>query len=350
MSIDMSDPRTALIALAAASPPADRMTRRLVDEHGPVQTLQIATSPIPPRGITPLGFATWRRMIAPALDETITEAAIADGERLGLTILTPDDDHWPTGMRDLRDRAPLLLWAKGDTSLLSQPVASRVTITGARASSSYGEQVTAEIVHDLARDGVQIVSGGAYGIDHAAHQAALTTGGKTIGVMASGLDRHYPIGNSDLIERIAEAGVLLSEAAPGVTPTKHRFEERGRILAALSGATAVIEAGARSGTRLVAEEAHTLRRSVGSLPGPVTSASSTGCHLLIQEGIATLITGAHDIRRLIDPTAFDTMTPERATVGTRRSALPGMERFGLPARSTADEMPPPRRLSIPGLR
>ncbi|MFB7251213.1 DNA-processing protein DprA [Microbacterium sp. NPDC056234] len=343
MSIDMSEPRTALIALAAASPPADRMTRRLVDEHGPVRTLQFATSPIPPRGITPLGFATWRRMIAPALDETITEAILADSHRLGLTILTPDDDHWPTGMRDLRDHAPLLLWAKGDTSLLPRPVASPVTITGARASSSYGEHMTTEIVHDLGRDGVQIVSGGAYGIDHAAHQAALTTGGKTIAVMSSGLDRHYPIGNADLIERVAESGVLLSEAAPGVAPTKHRFEERGRILAALSAATVVVEAGARSGTRLVAEEAHVIRRSVGAIPGPITSATSTGCHLLIQEGIATLVTGAHDIRRLIDPTTFDTLTPERSTAAARLSALPGMERFGLAPGPIHDETPPLQR-------
>ena len=112
------------------------------------------------------------------------------------------------------------------------------------------------------------MQGGAYGIEGAAHRAALATGGDTIAVLANGVDRAYPAGHSELLDRVADVGLLVSEVAPGTTPTRHRFIARARLMAALSAATVVVEAGARSGSMKVAHDAHQLSRVVGAVPGP----------------------------------------------------------------------------------
>ena len=119
-----------------------------------------------------------------------------------------------------------------------------------------------------------------------------------IAVMAGGPDRRYPAGHRDMLERLGNLGLLLSEMPPGSAPTRHRFIARGRLLAALSSATVIVEAGARSGALNVAREANSLGRGVGAVPGPITSAASTGTHLLLREGTATLVTGSHDVAAL----------------------------------------------------
>lgn len=201
-------------------------------------------------------------------------------------------------MDALGDRAPYVLWTKGATSFLAVRQETRVTITGSRASTSYGDHVAGELAHDASHAEQIVVSGGAYDIDDAAHRAALSSGGQTIAVVPGGPDRLYPAGHRDMLERVGDVGLLMSEMPPGAAPTRHRFIARGRLLAALSSATVIVEAGARSGSLHVAREAHALGRGVGAVPGPVTSAASTGTHLLLSEGTAALVTGHHDLATL----------------------------------------------------
>ena len=226
-------------------------------------------------------------------------------ERHDLQLITPEDVDWPGELQQLGPSSPIALWLKGDRSGLSTPLPGRVTIVGARAATSYGSQVATELASELAYQGRVVLSGGAYGIDVAVHRAAaVAQPGSTIAVLASGLDRVYPAGNEQLFERIEQSGgLLLSELPPGSAPTRWRFLQRNRLLAGLSGATVVVEAGYRSGSLDVAGQAHSLGRPVGAVPGPVTSAASAGCHRLVQEGIASLVIDAQDVTDLLDSTA-----------------------------------------------
>ena len=239
-----------------------------------------------------------RRAAAIDLDE-LERATAACGARF----LIPGDDEWPTSLNDLGERVPTALWVRGAVSFLTAPLSDRVTITGARAATCYGEHVTTELASNLTHAERIIVAGGAYGIDAAAHRAALATGGQTLAVMVGGLDRLYPSGNRELLARVGDLGLLASEMPPGSAPTKWRFLARNRILGALSGATVVVEAGYRSSSLNVAARATQLGRPVGAVPGPVTSAASSGTHRLLREGIASLITDATDVTALLDSPA-----------------------------------------------
>lgn len=223
---------------------------------------------------------------------------------LGGRLVTPDDDEWPTwrflsfdgpGMPDQTDHcAPLALWVVGRTPV-TDLVERSVSIVGTRAASAYGEHVTGEIAGDLAVDGWTVVSGAAFGIDAAAHRAALGVGARTVAVLACGVDRAYPSGHSRLLARIADSGAVVSEYAPGTTPAKHRFLARNRVVASCGAAVVIVEAGWRSGARNTAAWARKLGRPVLAVPGPVTSASSKGCHRMIREGEARLVADAHDV-------------------------------------------------------
>lgn len=292
-----SDERTARVILAVASEPADAVTGRMVRTVGATETVSRALSdevPVGPDG------DTWQRRLAARIDAGQVSRVLADTARHGLGVLIPGDLDWPVGVDALGDSAPLVLWAKGATNLLGSPVWDRLTLTGARASTGYGEHVTIELASSAVEDGRQVVSGGAYGIDGAAHRAPLASGGSTIAVMAGGLDRLYPAGHTELLTRVGEKGLLLSEMAPGAAPTKWRFLQRGRILAALSGAVVVAEAGFRSGALHTAARAVELHRPVGAIPGPITSAASAGCHRLLRDGLGSVITGYDDVRTLLD--------------------------------------------------
>ena len=291
-----ADERMARIILAIASEPGDAVTGRMIRTVGASEVVARAIGaevPVEPDG------DTWQRRLAPRIDAAQTGRVIADAERHGMRVLIPGDAHWPSGIDALGDRAPFVLWARGDTELLTEPVWERLTVTGARASTGYGEHVTAELVQSAVEEGRRVFSGGAYGIDGAAHRAALASGGPTVAVLAGGLDRLYPAGHTDLLTRISRQGLLLSEVPPGAAPTKWRFLQRGRLLAALSGAVIVAEAGYRSGTLHTAARAVELGRPVGAIPGPVTSPASAGCHRLMRDGIASVITGYDDIRELL---------------------------------------------------
>jgi DNA processing protein len=227
--------------------------------------------------------------------------------RRGGRLVTPDDDEWPTlaftafggtaVAAKPQGRPPLVLWVLGQSRLddASQRAAA---VVGTRAATSYGEHVAADLAVGLAERDVVVVSGGAYGIDGAAHRAALSVDGLTVAVLAGGIDIPYPAGHSALLHRIATDGLLVTEYPPGVRPARHRFLTRNRLVAAFGGASVVVEAGLRSGAANTAAWARVLGRVVGAVPGPVTSSASSGCHALLRAG-AEVITRAEDVVELV---------------------------------------------------
>ena len=227
--------------------------------------------------------------------------------RRGGRLVTPDDDEWPVlafaafagtaATAKPGCRAPMALWVLGPARL-DEVTARAAAVVGTRAATSYGEHVAADLTAGLVERDVAVVSGGAFGIDGAAHRAALATDGLTVAVLAGGIDIPYPAGHSALLHRIGQHGLLVSEYPPGVRPYRHRFLTRNRLVAALTGATVVVEAGLRSGAANTAAWARSLGRVVGAVPGPVTSAASAGCHALLRGG-AELITRADEIVEIV---------------------------------------------------
>ena len=227
--------------------------------------------------------------------------------RRGGRLLTADDDEWPLlsfisfGGAPVRDkpqgRPPLALWTIGPLRL-DEITERAVAIVGTRAATAYGDHVAAELSAGLVERDIAVVSGGAYGIDGAAHRAALAAEGVTAAVLAGGVDILYPAGQSALLHRISREGLLISEYPPGIRPARHRFLTRNRLVAALSSATVVVEAGLRSGAASTAAWARALGRVVCATPGPVTSTASAGCHALIRSG-AELVTRTEEVVEII---------------------------------------------------
>lgn len=253
-------------------------------------------------------------------------ADLAAAERNEIRLLTPASADWPhfalaamhrlarrrtaewlTGRRGRSVRGelipPLALWVRGNGQLATVGVRS-AALVGSRAASPYGDRLAAEFGYGLARQDVVVVSGGAYGIDAAAHRGALAADGESVLVSAGGLDRPYPAAHRNLYDRIAEQGVLVSERPPGSAPHRQRFLSRNRIIAALGGVTVVVEAGQRSGALNTAGYARNLGRPLLAVPGPVTSAMSVGCHRLLQrdDEPAHLVTSVADILEFISLT------------------------------------------------
>ncbi len=217
---------------------------------------------------------------------------------VGARVLVPGDPLWPSGVDDLGPHAPLVLWCTGSADALTA-LARSVAVVGARAATGYGEHVTAELAAGLVDQGVAVVSGGAYGVDGAAHRAAVGSGGCTVAFLAGGVDRLYPSGHTELFVRMRRDGAVISELPCGASPTRWRFLLRNRLIAAVSAATVVVEAGARSGSLNTANHALALERPLGAVPGPVTSVSSSGCHRLLRESGAVCITSAEDVMDLV---------------------------------------------------
>lgn len=227
------DERTARVMLSIIAEPADSRVGRLLGRVGAVETIRILDTS---DGAMP----GMRREDAEVLRHRARLASEgADFDRLlprlldaRFTPLIPGDREWPAGLDDLGDRKPYLLWTDGAPSLLTSPVSDLVTLTGARASTPYGDAVAREIASGLAQEEKVIVAGGSYGIEAAAHRAALATGGSTVAVLAGGIDRNYPHGNTELLDTIRDVGAVVSEQPPGATPTRFRFLARARVLAA----------------------------------------------------------------------------------------------------------------------
>ncbi|WP_218624658.1 DNA-processing protein DprA [Glaciihabitans sp. dw_435] len=248
-------------------------------------------------------LARWQ----PRADPSGALFAMRQAVRFGARLLTPDDPGWPSSLDDLELHAPVALWTRGVAEALDALPAS-IALVGARAATGYGEHVTMEASAGLVDRGFAIVSGAAYGIDGMAHRAALASNGITIAFLAGGVDRFYPAGHDSLLARIVESGAVVSELPCGEPPTKWRFLQRNRLIAASSAATVVLEAGWRSGSLNTAGHASTLGRPLGAVPGPVTSAASAGCHRLIREFDAVCVTNADEMAELVPRTPVDELT------------------------------------------
>lgn len=234
----------------------------------------------------------------PRLSTRSIDFALREASRHGIQMLDPAS---VPGIADLGVLAPHLLWVRGDLDAAVTSLSNKIALVGARAATNYGDQVTRELATDLASRGITIVSGAAYGIDATAHRAALWNDGQTIAWLANGVDRAYPAGNRDLIDRIAtHAGcAVISEIPAGSAATRHRFLSRNRLIASSTAATVVVEAGWRSGALTTASQAATLGRGLGAVPGPINSPASSGCHRLIREYDAQIVTGSDDAYELL---------------------------------------------------
>ncbi|MEU6581318.1 DNA-processing protein DprA [Nocardia sp. NPDC046763] len=232
------------------------------------------------------------------------ERDVAYIERLGGRVVTPDDAEWPAwrmlGLgqldpaQDADAAVPLVLWVRGPRSLL-ETTERAIAVVGARCSTGYGNHATGEIAGELAARGWTIVSGAAFGIDGMAHRAALAVGGMTIAVLACGPDRPYPVQHDQLLAEIVDTGLVVTEYPPGTSARKHHFLARNRLIAAFADGVVVVEAGMRSGARNTVKWCRRLGRPAMAVPGPVTSAASVGCHRMIREGEAFIVTRAEDV-------------------------------------------------------
>lgn len=277
--------------------PGDGVAGSLISELGAAEALRIALDPAEAHALVDSGPLTeGRSRWSPRATTRGVLDALRGAVEVDAKLLLPGDAEWPLSLDELGAHTPAALWVRGDASCLAAH--HRVAIIGARAATAYGEQVAADIAGDLAASGTLIVSGGAYGIDGAAHRAALGAGGRTLAFLAGGVDRAYPAGHQQLFGRIIADGAVVSELPCGAAPTKWRFLSRNRLIAALGMATVVIEAGWRSGSLNTAGHAAALGRPLGAVPGAVTSAASAGCHRLLREYDATCVTSAAEVREL----------------------------------------------------
>jgi DNA processing protein len=311
--------RLARAALARLMEPQDSAGLALVQICGAPDALRIATGQVAAGAgleheitalLTDSGSATsWSGMAAalkrwqPRIPDLAPERDLATMARLGGRLIIPADDLWPGQLADLGIQEPICLWWRGQEQPL--PGAEKcIALVGSRDSTSYGASVTGDMAYSLAQRGFTVVSGGAYGIDAHAHRAALAGASAavpTIAVMAGGVDRFYPSGNEDLLRAVCNQGAVIAEVPPGSAPTRYRFLQRNRLIAALSAVTVVVEARWRSGALNTAHHAETLGRAVGAVPGSVHSANSAGCHRLLRDGGAVCVTDAAEIAELASP-------------------------------------------------
>lgn len=289
--------------LSRVAEPPHTGLRALVEAEGPVAAAAAIRSRRLPGGYEALLGATAARAEIDTATQDLERAAT-----IGARLVTPDDDEWPAWQlwslrcTDTVERGgpPLALWVRGNGNL-AEEVAAGIGVIGSRNSTSYGEYVTGQLVGGIVDAGWTVISGGAFGIDGTAHRACLGSGGSTVAVMACGIDVDYPASHATLFSAIARDGLIVSEYPPGTTAARHRFLTRNRLVAALSTAVVVVEAGRRSGAANTAAWAHKLGRPLGAVPGPLTSAMSVGCNRMIADDQAALITGAAALISLAAP-------------------------------------------------
>lgn len=296
-AVDRADhaDRAARAALSAAVEPADEAVSRRVERDGAEATWQAVRE-----GDGALDPTELLRNRAQHVDG---EEVLARAERLGIGFLCPGDPGWPEALDSMAASLatgaepvppPFGLWLRGEADL-GGAVASAVAVVGSRNATRYGERVSSDLGADLAIAGWTVVSGAAFGIDAAAHRGALSLGGTTVAVLASGVDTPYPRSHASLLARIAGQGVVISEVPPGTRPVRSRFLSRNRVIAGLCAGTVVVEAALRSGALSTASWAAKLSREVLAVPGPVTSALSAGCHNLVRERGAVMVTDAREV-------------------------------------------------------
>jgi len=287
--VTLDTERVARAVCLRIAEPGDHRLASLVETHGAAGALEQIRAG---RGVA----ERWLVRLPSADGRADLDAAAAAGARL----VVPGDLEWPTDRVEGLLAPPLGLYVRGSASLRSFLERS-VAVVGSRASTAYGEHVAAEIAADLAAAGWTVVSGGAYGIDGAAHRAALAVGGRSVAILANGIDQSYPRGHVALLSRIAATGLLVTELPPGEHPSRSRFLERNRLIAALTLGTVAVEMALRSGAATTVDRAHELGRVHMAVPGPVTSPMSAGCHHWISSRNASLVTSAADVLALVAP-------------------------------------------------
>ncbi|MDY5585239.1 MAG: DNA-processing protein DprA [Arcanobacterium sp.] len=242
--------------------------------------------------IDPKALKRWRIRL-----DNLTELNPSFLETNDIRVLIPEDKHWPQSLSDLGSKMPLSLWVRGNSEILSS---FSISIVGMRAASTEGVKTAFNFSFDLASD-FPIISGGAIGIDAAAHKGANAAGGKTIIVSAGGVERIYPLTNTEIFqESLRCGGAIISESPLGAAPQRYRFLSRNRIIAALSQGTVVIEAGWRSGALNTARRALEIGREVGVVPGSIYHPESAGSNELLRNGALAVTTSNH-IRELVSP-------------------------------------------------
>ncbi|MHB1172195.1 MAG: DNA-processing protein DprA [Lacisediminihabitans sp.] len=306
----------ALVAALGAGPALTTVVERW-DAGRVIEALAAADAELPTDEEVAQAMKRW----APRLSSSTALTALKQAARYSVRLAVPSDPSWPSGFDDLGPHAPMALWVRGNDSVLATAERS-IALVGARAATGYGEHVTMEASAGLVDRGYTIVSGAAYGIDGMAHRAALASSGQTIAFLAGGVDRFYPSGHDALLARIVEVGVVVSELPCGAPPTKWRFLQRNRLIAAASQATVVLEAGWRSGSLNTAGHAAALGRPLGAVPGPVTSAASAGCHRLIREFGASCVTNADEMAELAPFDRGAPTQPAQSPAGQAAEAQP----------------------------
>ncbi|MGW6237163.1 DNA-processing protein DprA [Streptomyces sp. NPDC055094] len=289
--------RLARAALTRILEPGDECGGRWLRRFGAARLLELLTSPdAGPEQLTEVG--------EPRLGGYRIRAARADPERdlaavhtLGGRFVCPGDREWPSQLDDLEAATPIGLWVRGAADLRLWSLRS-VAVVGARACTPYGAHMAASLGSGLAERGWVVTSGGAFGVDGAAHRGALAADGATVAVLACGVDVVYPRGHTELIGRIAEQGLVIGELPPGDHPTRSRFVLRNRVIAALTRGTVVVEAEYRSGSLVTARAAQRLGRFTMGVPGPATSGLSAGVHELLR-GEGVLVTDAAEVIELV---------------------------------------------------
>ncbi len=322
--------RAALIALAHCVEPGDVRLGAWVERVGVVQAAEALDD-----GSAPVPEGVWLRWRAGRHVDAEGTAA-----HCGARIVVRGESEWPSQLADLGPREPYALWVVGAAHLRLAAVAS-VAVVGARACTGYGVEVAHGWSASLAASGVTVVSGGAFGIDAAAHRGALAAG-LTVCVVAGGVNVPYPRSHDALLARIADEGLVVSESPPDEQVRRQRFLTRNRVIAALTRATLVVEAAERSGTASTAREAHTLGRVVAAVPGPVTSATSAGCHRMVRDREAELALSADDVRMLAGLANVDATPAAVVPGGGAGLALDGLDAR---ARRVHDALPARRAVS-----
>lgn len=281
-------PAEALVAIRANSLPAT------------------AAKALPP-GVTAQVRAALDRWRSQLTDIHMEPADLRRLAEQGLSLICPGDPRWPARLADLGTGQPVALWVRGHADLAAS-YNRAMAVVGARAATSYGMHVASQMSADLSAAGWTVVSGGALGIDAAAHRGALGADGITVAVLACGPDVAYPRQHRGLLDSIAARGAVISEWPPGQRPSRQRFLMRNRIIAALGRGTVVVEAAEHSGTMSSARYAEELGRPLMAVPGPVTSATSAGCHALTRAGRAICVTSAADITACLAQSSADVST------------------------------------------
>lgn len=311
--IDLNNPAEVTCAWSSLIEPGNYSAGMLISELGAAAALEwLLYSGVAKELPTSLRYddngmmLPWKKEVErwiPRLKQLDVQRELEYLARIGGELWYPQHPRWSQQMSDLGLQAPVALWVRGNLNLRAEKPA--IAVVGARASTNLGEAIATEMCYQLAEDGYPIVSGGAFGIDAAAHNGANRAMQQqngdslaTVAFMAGGVGQLYPVSHTELFERILETGLVISEVPPQWRPAKWRFLARNRLIAAYAKATVVVEAGIRSGALATARRAMEIGREVGAVPGPATSQMSFGCHQLIRDG-ATLVSNAKEAKELV---------------------------------------------------